>query len=331
MAKQLAHRTVLWLSLVDIAVGFTANAGQSPLPFREVATRGTRARSAGALHQVRSAGRSLERAVVALPALPVDGQDLTVTENGVFVVDSMPPPLPPLNNDYYLLRHGQSWGNVENVISSARSLATSDKHGLTELGFEQGQKSAVNLLDMIATEDSPVEKTRVFFYSSPFARARQTAQACMEGLREESNLKKVNYLGLDIQKDMILEDDIMERYFGDLDDKAIGTYGKVWPVDMVNVTNTEYNVESVAAVSTRIRNTLTRIDASPIHSEREGRDIVVLVSHADVLQITQLYAANVNNVGNFSSYRFTNGEVRSMKRTPDSLPEPDPLPFPTDA
>jgi hypothetical protein len=32
--------------------------------------------------------------------------------------------------------------------------------------------------------------------------------------------------------------------------------------------------------------------------------IIVLTSHADVLQIAQLYAANVPNVGGFSSYRF---------------------------
>jgi len=271
-----------------------------------------------------------------MPALPADGQEMTATENGVFVVDSMPPPLPPLNNDYYLLRHGQSWGNVENVISSARSLAKSDKHGLTPLGFEQGRDSAANLLDMISADVAcgdiaEAEGTRVFFYSSPFARARQTAESCMGGLAEESNSKRAEELGLDVQEEMTLEDDIMERYFGDLDDAEIGTYGLVWPVDMVNVTNTEYNVESVAAVSTRIRNTVTKIDSSPVHSEGEGRDIIVLVSHADVLQITQLYAAGVENVGNFSSYRFTNGEVRAMKRTPDSLPEADPLPLPEDA
>lgn len=269
-----------------------------------------------------------------MPSLPVDEQELMRTENSVFVVDSMPPPLPTLNNDYYLLRHGQSWGNVENVISSARSLATSDKHGLTELGVTQGKMSAENLLDMISRDPSNEsvaqadEKTRVFFYTSPFARARQTAQACLEGLAEERNLKKAEEIGLVIQEELIIEDDIMERYFGDLDDAPIGTYGKVWPVDMVNVTNTEYNVESVAAVATRIRNAVTKIDASPLHSEHEGRDIIVLVSHADVLQITQLYAAGVENVGNFSSYRFTNGEVRAMRRTPNSLPDPEPLPLP---
>ena len=57
----------------------------------------------------------------------------------------------------------------------------------------------------------------------------------------------------------------------------------------------------------------------------EGRHHVVLTSHADVLQISQLYGCHAPNVGAFSSYRFGNGEVRAMKRTPDSLPEPSPL------
>ena len=56
-----------------------------------------------------------------------------------------------------------------------------------------------------------------------------------------------------------------------------------------------------------------------------GRHHVVLTSHADVLQISQLYGCNAPNVGTFSSYRFGNGEVRAMARTPDSLPDPSPL------
>lgn len=50
-------------------------------------------------------------------------QQKKLTKDGVYIVNEMPPPLPErLNNSYYLLRHGQSWGNVEMVISSARSL-----------------------------------------------------------------------------------------------------------------------------------------------------------------------------------------------------------------
>jgi len=276
-------------------------------------------------------------------------QQKKLTKDGVYIVNEMPPPLPErLNNSYYLLRHGQSWGNVEMVISSARSLAKSEKHGLTPLGYEQGQESAKNLLDLLREKQKSYNKSdnsssmrRVFFYSSPFARARQTAQACLDGLLE-GNRRLVEEMNLDVQPNIILEDGIMERFFGRLDDKAIETYAYIWPVDMVNVTHTEFDVESVAAVSTRLRETILKIDASPLHKtavdlssnlredsgDCNGDDIIIFVSHADILQIAQLYAADIKNVGHFSSYRFTNGEVREMALTSDSLPDPQPLQLP---
>ena len=256
-----------------------------------------------------------------------------VTSEGIYIVNAEPEPLPdPLHNDYYLLRHGQSEGNVEGVISSARSLATSEKHSLTPLGYEQGRDSAKQFLERVESEGdggTADKKRRVFFYSSPFARARQTAQSCMDALLDdEANKKKVEELHLDIQTDagVILEDGIMERYFGRLDDAAIHTYAYVWPVDMFTPFNTGFDVESVAAVSTRLRETIVKIDGNERHSDdAEEGDIVVMASHADVLQILQVYAAGAENPGIFSQYRFLNGEVRKMKRTVDSLPPPQPL------
>ena len=234
----------------------------------------------------------------------------------------MPPPLPAeLKNKYYFLRHGQSTANVAEVISSARSLAYSDKHGLTELGYQQGKESATQLLDVLEQEGvKPGDK--VLFVSSPFARARQTAEACLDGLAEVTAQRRIQQLGIEILKDVVLEDRLMERYFGRLDNEAIYTYAYVWPLDAFNVTHTAFEVESVAAVCTRIYQVVDRFE-----SQYEGYHIV-WTSHADVLQISQLYAANVDNVGLFSSYRFKNGEVRAMKRTPDSLPHPDPLQAP---
>lgn len=247
----------------------------------------------------------------------------------------MPDVLPALKNTYYLLRHGQSEGNVEGVISSARSLATSEKHGLTPLGYEQGLNSAADLMSLLEAtskstlnDDAAATKKKVYFYSSPFARARQTAEACLDGIGKEENQAKIQQLNLDIQKDIIIEDGLMERFFGDLDALPLPTYAYVWPEDMKDVTQTgKYNVESVAAVSTRLREVLMKIEESDVHANGNG-DVVVLTSHADVLQITQLYASGIENVGDFSSYRFGNGEVRFMGRTPDTLPEPQPLEMP---
>mmetsp|Transcript_3096 Transcript_3096/g.5770 ORF Transcript_3096/g.5770 Transcript_3096/m.5770 type:complete len:367 (-) Transcript_3096:28-1128(-) len=277
----------------------------------------------------------------------------------VLIVDKMPPPLPlNLRNKYYLLRHGQSEGNVEGVISSSRSLKYSSKHGLTPLGYQQGYDSAKSLLELIQQSIIQQEKdtntatptpTRVFFYSSPFARAKQTAQACIDGLLSSipSNEEIMNQNGqnntivnllqdkimLDIQTDILLKDGLMERYFGQLDGLPLSTYAYVWPEDKNNVTYSgRFNVESVAAVATRLRELLLEIDHSDLHNggQPQQEDIIVLTSHADVLQILQLYASGIDNVGEFSSYRFGNGEVRFMGRTTDTLPDPCPLEIPAD-
>lgn len=238
------------------------------------------------------------------------------------IVDKMPDPLPTnLKNQYYMLRHGQSTANIAEIISSSRSLAYSEKHGLTAFGYEQGKESANQLLDTLEKEAKSGQK--VVFVSSPFARAKQTAEACMDGLMgNEENQERIQAMGLQIEANIALENGLMERYFGRLDADSIYTYGYVWPMDRINVTHTAFDVESVAAVCTRLSGVVNRCE------EQYDDTHIVWVSHADVLQIGQLYAANAENVGLFSSYRFKNGEVRAVKNTPDSLPEPVPLEAP---
>lgn len=228
------------------------------------------------------------------------------------VVKTMPDPLPKyLKNNYYLLRHGQSTANVAGIISSSRNLAYSKKHGLTPLGYQQGIEASGKLIELLKQSD----KQKVLFVSSPFARALETAEACLEGL----SVKKEDLSEFEIDTDIKVNDDLMERYFGKLDGEALYTYSYVWPVDKFNVTHTAFDVESVAAVSTRLRKVIMQME--------EDFELcnVVLVSHADVLQICQLYGAGAENVGIFSSFRFGNGEVRKMERTIESLPPPNPL------
>jgi hypothetical protein len=131
------------------------------------------------------------------------------------IVDSMPSRLPPLNNYYYLVRHGQSTANVEGIISSARSLAGSTKHGLTLLGEEQGRDSAKSLIGLIEEDvkHGELSSTKtVYFYSSPFARAKETAYACLKGIGEDKVAARVKELGLDVRDDVSIEDRLMERY-----------------------------------------------------------------------------------------------------------------------
>jgi len=239
-------------------------------------------------------------------------------------VDEMPPFVGPdnLTNRYYLLRHGQSTANVASIISSSGSLAYSDRHGLTDFGYLQGKDSAKQLLDLLGKISKPGDS--VVMVSSPFARAVQTAQACLDGLSEPEATKRIEEdMKLNVCRDIVYEDNLVERYFGRLDGEAIYTYAYVWPLDKFDSTHTAFDVESVAAVATRIRSVIEGLESKYSNAH------VVLVSHADVLQIAQLYASHADNVGEFSSYRFQNGEVRPMVFGSTShLPEPDPLQAP---
>ena len=250
------------------------------------------------------------------------------TKPNAEVVSSMPPPLPSdtLKNRYFLLRHGQSTANVAGIISSSRSLAYSDRHGLTPLGYEQGVNSSEALLDLLSSSSLDKTYSKLKFISSPFARAYQTAQACLDGLvqlqQDETQQDRFTAAGItDLTDSMSIayDDELMERWFGRLDGEPLMTYAYIWPMDRFNVTHTTYDVESVAAVATRLRRVILRLE-----EQYEGYNLV-LTSHADVLQILQQYGANVDNVGEFSSYRFGNGEVRFMDSTPESLPEPKPM------
>ena len=243
----------------------------------------------------------------------------------VDTVTEMPPPLPSNNkNKYYLLRHGQSTANVAEIISSSRSLAYTDTHGLTLVGYQQGKESAKELLDCIERAmkaNDEQQQKRVVLICSPFARAKQTAEACLDGLQDHND--RIQAMGLQVDSAITMQDNLVERYFGRLDAQAIYTYAYVWPLDQFNVTHNAFDVESVAAVCHRIHQVV-------MECEEQFRDChLVLVSHADVLQIAQLYAARADNIGSFSSYRFKNGEVRELVMgSTQQLPEPVPLQAP---
>lgn len=325
------------------------------------AARKTQRRASSFFHQCSTAP------LMALStAVDNDEQEKQKQYLPVAIVDAMPEPLPAnLKNFYYLLRHGQSTSNVAGVISSnAAELAYTEKHGLTELGRKQGKISANALLveikkniqmkqdeanDELSSSNADTTE-RIVFVSSPFARARQTAEMCLQGLLEldqdlpaamdvseeeeclvdqECNLfqfPEATAATDPADDNFLIRDKLQERYFGKLDGEALYTYSYVWPLDKNNVTHTAFGVESVAAVCHRFRSLI----ADDLETLYENSHIV-LVSHADVLQIAQLYAVSADEctAGSFSSFRFANGEVRPLRVGCDSaLPEEAPLEAP---
>jgi broad specificity phosphatase PhoE len=220
--------------------------------------------------------------------------------------ESSVPKLGALRNIYIGLRHGESFGNVLGVISSHPVQGTLI-HGLTEKGREQARSAASDLLLAIGGTDK-VEELLIF--TSNFTRARETAVEVVSALNSMTgNIRS---------KEIFIEPALRERWFGDLDDTIITNYNKVWPADLKDASCTNYGVESVDQVCERLRAMIIKIEAKYF-----GRRIV-LVSHADTLQILQTYVA-LADTRTFSQYRFKNGEVRLLSQDPSSLPLPVPL------
>jgi len=232
-------------------------------------------------------------------------------------------PLPPLKNCYFGLRHGQSEANVEGIISSDPAVGTI-KHGLTLDGRLQARRAATRLIDMVGRE----RLDRLFFYSSDFTRAWQTAEEALSAVKNvieyESSLFYPDRVELARVPDSLAgvarTPLLRERWFGSLDGKALRNYQHVWPRDLVSAEHCHFDVESVSAVAQRIRTLILEIEA-----ERTGCSIV-LTSHADTLQIAQVFIAG-EDPRSFSQYRFANGEVRALRQDPASLPRPVPLTY----
>eukprot|EP00640_Fibrocapsa_japonica_P000210 CAMPEP_0113937096 /NCGR_PEP_ID=MMETSP1339-20121228/3797_1 /TAXON_ID=94617 /ORGANISM="Fibrocapsa japonica" /LENGTH=237 /DNA_ID=CAMNT_0000939743 /DNA_START=294 /DNA_END=1007 /DNA_ORIENTATION=+ /assembly_acc=CAM_ASM_000762 len=217
------------------------------------------------------------------------------------------PKLPPLRNKYYAFRHGQSTANVRGIISSSPAKGTTS-HGLTETGKRQAREAAPAIVDMIGGSESLND---LIVYSSDFTRARETALEAVDEMWRMTDVSSPKPV-------VNIEKGLRERFFGELDGKDLITYNDVWPLDLEDAHHNTFGVESVNTVVFRVRETIMELE------ERHENKSIILTSHADTLQILQLYVANAD-VRSFSSYRFKNGEVRALIQKPSSLPTPVPL------
>lgn len=243
------------------------------------------------------------------------------------------PLLPLLRNRYFGLRHGQSEANLEGIISSDPAVGTV-KHGLTPLGRLQARRVGTRLVDLVGRD----ALRTLYFYSSDFTRARQTAEETLSAINNivdfEARLAEDLDLPAEEREAIPTEAKLLpglsagvritpllrERFFGEFDATTLLNYNQVWPRDLVSAAHTEFGVESVNNVAARVREFVIRME-----EEHEG-DCIVLVSHADTLQIAQTYVAGADP-RTFSQYRFVNAEVRELLQNVASLPAPVPLKY----
>mmetsp|Transcript_12072 Transcript_12072/g.14650 ORF Transcript_12072/g.14650 Transcript_12072/m.14650 type:complete len:255 (-) Transcript_12072:536-1300(-) len=165
-------------------------------------------------------------------------------------------------NIYLLVRHGESLANVEGIISGDPDVGTK-KHGLSAKGKEQAREAAGKLHQFLGTRS--LELKKVFIRSSPFLRAKETAQI----LHQE----------LQVPNELVVTADIRERCFGSLEGQSNTRYNDVWKFDYNSAYHKEFMCESVVEVAERAFKTV--IDFEKEHSG----DVCVIVAHGDLLQI----------------------------------------------
>jgi probable phosphoglycerate mutase len=202
--------------------------------------------------------------------------------------------LAAFKNAYIGFRHGQSNANIAGIISSDFEIGVNGPHGLTPTGETQARDSLEELFKTVGGREK-FENGEVVFVSSPFSRARQTAEVAAAEVEKA------------VGKKVVVEicEGLRERYFGEYDQLALIYYNKVWPIDQKDSENSRYGVESVADVCKRVLNVIE--DCEKKHQDK----ILIMTSHADTLQVLNtLFSAEDPRM--FAAHRFKNCEVREL-------------------
>ena len=166
-------------------------------------------------------------------------------------------------NTYFALRHGESRPNVRGLILSGLRDGKKWRNTLTKNGRDQVAASVREARDAGMLDGTAV------IYSSPFSRCVRTA--------------KIARTILGVRERIVFDDRLRERWFGDWEGTSNANYPKVWEGDALDPRHKTANVESAAEVRDRVRGLIEDLEG-----RYEGRSIL-LVSHGDILQITQAF------------------------------------------
>jgi len=189
----------------------------------------------------------------------------------------------PLNNRYFIVRHGQSRANAEGIVISDSLNGASYRWGLTDLGKEEARLAAQRVAELAGGG-------RVLIYTSDFRRAEETAEIIQREIQGEL------HYGLELR----------ERFFGELEGaQADQAYPIVWAEDEKDPSSRYRNAESVIAVYGRALSLLQTLERS--YTKKR----VVLVSHGDPLQILQCGLAG-DDLRHHRDYAIKTGEVREV-------------------
>lgn len=186
-----------------------------------------------------------------------------------------------LKNQYYIMRHGQSKANLQEIIISHPENGIHADYALTKLGRAQANTSAM----------SSTLTSQTILYSSDFSRARETAEIVQKVLEVP---------------EIHISEKLRERHFGNYEKTHSANYHEVWNFDQSNADHTENGVESVHSVLKRTTSLILEIEKT-----YQNRDIL-LVAHGDTLQILQTGFQRVNPARHRSLPHLEVAEIRQL-------------------
>jgi len=190
-------------------------------------------------------------------------------------------PLPsPLNNRYFLMRHGESHANRQGIIISDPKIGTIE-FGLTGLGIEQ----------VIKTASETRLNYETIIYCSDFLRTVETADAVARIIDTDT-----------INTEIALR----ERFFGEWDGTGTDNYVRVWNADEKQENQQKYNVESVESVAKRTTQFIQTLE-----SQHQNKNIL-LVSHGDTLQILMTAFSGVCPTTHRKMNPIKTAEIRAL-------------------
>ncbi len=153
--------------------------------------------------------------------------------------------------------------NIRGVIVSHLGEGEKDENTLTKNGEEQVRRSVKE-----AKARGPIKEDTVIF-SSPLSRCKKTAEIAKEMLG--------------VKEDILFDDRLRERWFGDWEGTSNVNYQKVWDGDALDSAHKQADVESTTEVAARVGGLIHEIEG------RYAGKNILFISPGDVLQIMQTF------------------------------------------
>jgi probable phosphoglycerate mutase len=196
-----------------------------------------------------------------------------------------------MKNTYLVLRHGQSLANVAGIILSELEEGKKEEYTLSLQGEEEVRRSVSR------AQEARILDEKVLIVSSPFSRCRKTAEVAKEVLK--------------IDQEILFDDRLRERWFGDWEKTSNANYQRVWDEDRKNPDHTIAQVESANDVQKR-----TMALIADFERMYQGKTIL-LVSHGDALQIMQTGCLQQSASLHREMLPLKTAEIRALQFKPE--------------